>query len=184
MDYRDVIEFFKDSFKYLIVIILVLLVAIYVFSFQQVIGPSMKPTLQDGDILILNKIIYKLKDVKRNDIVALRYAKDEKIVVKRIVGLPGETIEFKDLEENDETKSILYINGKGYEEEYLNDVYTKEFNLKDLGYDTIPKDMYLVLGDNRGNSMDSREFGLVKKKDIVGRVKIRLFPFNNINIVK
>lgn len=184
MDYRDVVEFLKDSFKYLIVIIIVLVIAIYVVSFQQVIGPSMNPTLKEGDILVLNKIMYKFRKIKRNDIVALRYAEDEKLVVKRIIGLPGEKIEYKDLKENNDVKSILYIDGKGYDEEYLNNVYTKSFSIEDLGYEVIPDDMYLVLGDNRSNSLDSRNFGLVKKEDIIGRVKVRIFPFNNISIVK
>lgn len=177
MDYRDIIEFFKDTFKYLIVLVVVLVIAIYVFTFQQIVGPSMTPTLNDGEIAILNKIVYKVGKIKRNDIVALKLD-DGKFMVKRIIGLPGETIEYKN--------NILIINGDRFRETYLNNVETADFKLSDLGYDVIPDNMYLVLGDNRSDSMDSRDkrVGLIEKSHIVGRVKIRIWPLNKFSLVK
>ena len=98
-------------------------------------------------------------------------------MIKRVVGLPGETIEYKD--------NFLYVNGEKYKEKFLGDeVITEDFSLKELGYDKIPKGYYLVLGDNRENSKDSRSFGLVKEKDIVGLAWIRLYPFNKIKFIK
>lgn len=170
MDLRDIKEFLKDALKYIIAIAVILIVAIYVVSFQEVIGPSMNNTLKSGDITIVNKLVFRLRNIKRNEIVSLK--KDDKIMVKRIIGLPGEHIEYKD--------NILYVDGKKISDSRSSS--TRDFKLESIGYDTIPKDMYLVLGDNRTNSSDSRTFGLVKKSDIIGKVNIRIYPFNKIKI--
>ena len=177
MDFLVVKEFFKDIFKYLLVILGVLLVVIYLITLEQVVGPSMSPTLKDGDIVVLNKFIYKFKSIKRGDIVSLNYA-DTKYLIKRVIGLPGEYVEIKN--------NQVYIGNKILKEYYLDDVEMKDFSIKNLGYDVIPDDMYLVLGDNRGNSLDSRsqKVGLISKKDIVGKVNIRLWPLNKIGFVK
>lgn len=170
MDLRDIKEFLKDALKYIIALAVILIVAIYVVSFQEVIGPSMNNTLKSGDITVVNKLVFRLRNIKRNEIVSLK--KDDKIMVKRIIGLPGEHIEYKD--------NILYVDGKKISDSRSSS--TKDFKLESIGYDTIPKDMYLVLGDNRTNSSDSRTFGLVKKSDIIGKVNIRIYPFNKIKI--
>ncbi len=170
MDLRDIKEFLKDALKYIIAIVVILIFAIYVVSFQEVIGPSMNNTLKSGDITVVNKLVFRLRNIKRNEIVSLK--KDDKIMVKRIIGLPGEHIEYKD--------NILYVDGKKISDSRSSS--TKDFKLESIGYDTIPKDMYLVLGDNRTNSSDSRTFGLVKKSNIIGKVNIRIYPFNKIKI--
>lgn len=177
MDWLDIKEFMNDTFKYFIVAIIVLLTIIYVFTFTQVIGPSMDPYLKDGDITVLFKANYRFMKVARGDVISVKYI-DAKYLIKRVVGLPGETIEFKD--------NILYINGIVYNETYLgNTVVTKDFTLVKLGVTVIPKDYYLVLGDNRTNSLDSRDkrVGLVKKSDIIGKVVFALFPFNQIKLI-
>ncbi len=177
MDFRDITEFIKDMSKYLIVIVVILVVAIYVISLQQVVGPSMSPTLVDGDILLLSKIHYKLFPVNKGDVIALSYD-DTKFLIKRVIGLPGETISYKD--------NVLYINGEGLNETYLNGVTTEDFDLKDLGYDVIPEDMYFVMGDNRGDSLDSRDpsVGLVSKDDIIGKTLVKIWPLNDFKIIK
>lgn len=177
MDFRDVKEFFRDSIGFIIIIVVVLLINIYIISFQQVVGPSMQTNLYSGDIVILNKIVFKFRDIRRCDVISFEY--DSKNLVKRVIGLPGDYIEYKD--------NYLYINGKKYTEDYLNDgVVTKDFKLEDLkgNYTKIPDNMYLVLGDNRTDSMDSRDFGLIDKKDIKGKVSIRIWPLNGIKLVK
>ena len=178
MDWLDIKEFIKDTFKYIIFIISVLVIAVYVVGLQQVVGPSMSPTLNNNDIVILDKISYKFIDIKRGDIVALYYA-DTKYLIKRVIGLPGDTIEFQ--------SNRLYINGSFYAEEYLaSGTITEDFNLYEIGVYTIPNDMYFVLGDNRGDSLDSRsiEVGLIPKKDILGKVRFQLWPLNKIKIIK
>lgn len=169
MDLRDIKEFIKDSLKYLIVIAIVFFIALFVVSFEQVIGPSMKGTLDAGDVTIVNKLVYKFRTIKRNEIVSIN--QKDKIMVKRVIGLPGEHIEYKD--------NKLYVNGSLILENNIS-VETKDFKLEDIGYETIPKDMYFVLGDNRTNSSDSREFGLVKKDEIIGKIVMRLYPFSKI----
>lgn len=169
MDLRDIKEFIKDSLKYLIVIAIVFFIALFVVSFEQVVGPSMKGTLDAGDVTIVNKLVYKFRTIKRNEIVSIN--QKDKIMVKRVIGLPGEHIEYKD--------NKLYVNGSLILENNIS-VETKDFKLEDIGYETIPKDMYFVLGDNRNNSSDSREFGLVKKDEIIGKIVMRLYPFSKI----
>lgn len=169
MDLRDIKEFIKDSLKYLIVIAIVFFIALFVISFEQVVGPSMKGTLDAGDVTIVNKLVYKFRTIKRNEIVSIN--QKDKIMVKRVIGLPGEHIEYKD--------NKLYVNGSLVLENNIS-VETKDFKLEDIGYETIPKDMYFVLGDNRTNSSDSREFGLVKKDEIIGKIVMRVYPFSKI----
>ena len=169
MDLRDIKEFIKDSLKYLIVIAIVFFIALFVISFEQVVGPSMKGTLDAGDVTIVNKLVYKFRTIKRNEIVSIN--QKDKIMVKRVIGLPGEHIKYKD--------NKLYVNGSLVLENNIS-VETKDFKLEDIGYETIPKDMYFVLGDNRTNSSDSREFGLVKKDEIIGKIVMRLYPFSKI----
>lgn len=178
MDWLDIKEFLSDTIKYIIFIVVILVIAVYVVGLQQIVGPSMTPTLRNGDIVILDKLSYRFSEIKRDDIVALYYA-DTKFLVKRVVGLPGETVEFKN--------NKLYINGKYYEEKYLgDDIVTDNFSLEELNYTTIPDDMYLVLGDNRGDSMDSRDsdVGLIPKKDIYGKVRFKIWPINEFKYVK
>lgn len=174
MDLRELKEFSIDAFKYLVTIAIVILVFIYVCALQQVIGPSMKPTLNNGDILLTDKLFYKFRDLKRNEIITFNF-EDEKYLIKRIIGLPGETIMYKN--------NFLYIDGVVHTEKIVPDLITDDFSLEDLGYEVIPKDMYLVLGDNREDSMDSRMFGLISKKDIIGSPFIRIWPIGGKTLV-
>ena len=170
MDFRGIKEFSKDAFKYVIVIVIVFLIFIFVVGLQQVVGPSMSPTLEEGSVLIVNKLVYHVKDIGRNDIVVIM--QDEKYMVKRVVGLPGEYVEYKD--------DYVIVNGETFKENFIDTtkVHTNNFSVKDLGYDVIPEGKYLVLGDNRENSLDSRDYGLVDRKEIVGRAWIRIWPFS------
>ena len=178
LDLREAKEFIKDMAGLVFTVVAVLFVIVYVASVQQVVGRSMEPTLKEGDILLLNKLGYRFFDIKRFDIVAVN-SPTSKYMVKRVVGLPGEKIEYVD--------NVLYIDGKGYKEKFLDEtVITENFSITELGYETIPEDMYLVLGDNRTNSQDSRDakIGLVKKDDILGKNSIRIWPLNEIGIIK
>ena len=132
----------------------------------------MVPTLLEGDIMILDKIGYRINGLKRFDIVVIKYNNEK--IIKRVIGLPGDYIEYKD--------NILYVNGKEIKEEYKRDI-TNNFSLKDLGYEKIPENKYLVLGDNRSISKDSRIIGLIDKEDIEGYTGIIVFPFKRIGNV-
>lgn len=170
MDLRDIKEWTKDIMKYAIIAILVLLLIIYVVSLQQVVGPSMHPNYQDGDILTLNKLHYHLKKPKRFDVAVIRY-KDSKYFIKRVIGLPGEKVLYKD--------GKLYINDEIVEEKFSITGSTADFSLEMLGYKIIPEGYYFVVGDNRENSLDSRskEVGLIAEKDFIGKVAFRIWPF-------
>lgn len=170
MDFREVVEFIKDALKYIVVGICVFLLFIFVIGLQQVVGPSMSPTLKEGSVVVVNKLN---KKPKRAQVIVV--SQSEKYMVKRVIGLPGEYIEYRD--------NTLYVNGEKYEETYLNDdVVTEDFSLKDLNHTIIPDGMYLVLGDNRMDSTDSRDYGLIKKDQIIGKVIISIWPLNKIKI--
>lgn len=177
MDFREITEFIKDTSKYIIVAVSVLIIMIYVVSLQQVVGPSMSTTLNEDNIIAIDKISYRFTEPKRFDIISFEYA-ETKYLIKRIIGLPGEHIRYKD--------GVLYINDEPYEDKNNLNIKTDNFDLKKLGFDVIPDNMYLVLGDNRGNSLDSRstKVGLIKKEDIIGKAFIRLWPLNGLKIVK
>ena len=183
MDFREVKEFFKDIGSYIITFLIIILFFTFIISLQSISGNSMHPTLKEGNIVIVNKLFYRLGKVHRNDIVEVK--NDEgKTFVKRVIGLPGEKIEY--------LNGILYVGGTAYKETYLNDdVITNNFlfedicSIDDCPDGVIPKDKYLLLGDNRQESEDSRtsEFGLRSRKNIKGKVTIKLWPLKEIALV-
>jgi signal peptidase I len=165
----------------LIVSALAIAFLIKTFLFQAFYIPSdsMLPTLQRNDRVLVNKLAYKVHDVHRGDIVVFKAPKDVdpsfKDLVKRVIGLPGETIEGR--------RGKVYINNKLLPEPYLPKGTYTDFNaLKPF---KIPPDTYWVMGDNRTNSRDSRFFAahVIPKKDIVGRVFIRIWPLSRIDLL-
>lgn len=168
MDWLDIKEFIKDTIKYILFIVVVLIVAIYVIGLQQIVGDSMNPTLLNNDVILIDKLTPRFVEFKRGDIISF-YFEDSKYLIKRIIGLPGETLQIRN--------NNIYINGKVIED-YVGGINTSDFSISQYGYDKIPEDMYFVLGDNRENSMDSRDYrvGLVHKNEIVGKKLIRLWP--------
>ena len=157
----------KEIIEYIVLIIVILLIRTYLFVPIMVSGNSMVPTLNNGDVMILNKFKYLVNDIKRFDIVVVDY--ENEYIIKRVIGLPGDYIEYK----ND----ILYVNSKKVEENY-NREFTDDFDLNDLNKEIIPNNYYLVLGDNRPISKDSRKIGLIDKKNIKGSTNFVLFPFS------
>jgi len=168
MDWLDIKEFLKDAFKYILFIVFVLFIAIYVIGLQQIVGSSMNPTLNNNDVIILDKLTPKFVNLKRGDIISFYYD-ETKFLIKRVIGLPGEYIEIINNE--------IYINNEIIKD-YVKNFNIKDFKLEELGYDKIPEDMYFVLGDNRENSLDSRDsrVGLIKKEDIIGKKLVRIWP--------
>ena len=163
---EKIIKFFREAIPYIIIILLVIIIRSFIITPIKVDGTSMYNTLDNGEILLLKK--YE-KSYKRFDVIVFYNGHDR--LIKRIIGLPGEEVKYKD--------NKLYINGKYIKEDFLkNNQKTYDFNLKDLGYNKVPKDSYFVLGDNRTNSTDSRIIGPVYKKDISGKSDFVLFPFD------
>ena len=161
-----------------IIVGLTWLIITFVGQRTSVSGHSMETTLQDGDQLIVDKISYRFRDPKRYDIIVFPYQYEENVYyIKRIIGLPGETVQVKD--------GYVYINGEKLE----SDIYGKEV-MQSAGIAaepiTLGDDEYFVLGDNRNNSVDSRfaDVGTVKASYIEGKVWFVLSPSEHRGLVK
>ncbi|MCR4901476.1 MAG: signal peptidase I [Butyrivibrio sp.] len=162
-----------DTVIYLaVVFVLLVLFITFVAQRTDVSGSSMEYTLQDGDSLIVDKLSYRFKNPERFDIIIFEYQYgDEPCFIKRIIGLPGETVQI-------DTNGTIYINGEVLEEGYGAEI------IQDPGRAIDPivlgEDEYFVLGDNRNHSMDGRDYsvGNVKKSTIVGKAFVRIFPFS------
>lgn len=171
-------EIFNTSIYLLVVIGLVYLVITYVGQRTEVNGESMENTLSNEDNLIVDKLTYRFSDPKRYDIIVFpfRYA-DNTFYIKRIIGMPGETVQI-DREGN------IYINGEVLEESYGREVIQNP----GLAANTIQlgQDEYFVMGDNRNNSSDSRDpmVGNIHRDEIIGRAWVRIWPLNKFGILK
>lgn len=162
-------KFIKELIPYIVIIIVVVLVRTYIVTPVIVVGDSMVPTLKDKQILLLNKFDYKFNEIERYDIVVIKVGKSE--IIKRVIGLPGENIEYKN--------NTLYIDG--HEEKTIYNFDTDDFKLEEIcKCDKIPQDKYLVLGDNRTVSSDSRIIGLIDKEDIKGSTTISIWPIKKV----
>ena len=171
----------KEIVPYIVIVIAVILIRTLIATPVIVRGDSMDETLHDGEVLILSKISYKLTDIKRYDIVVVK-DKDDDYIIKRVIGLPGDDIEYKN--------NILYINGKKIKKSFTEEE-TEDFDLDDICdindddcEDGIPKGKYLVLGDNRDISADSRIKGLIDEEQIMGKSVLRLWPLTKISLTK
>lgn len=153
----------KEIIFYFSIILIVVLLKTYVVTPIRVSGDSMKDTLHNKDILILNKISYHFQDIKRFDIVVLD--NENEYIIKRVIGLPGEKIAYKN--------NKLYVNDKEVKENYSHKK-TEDFTV------TVPKNKYYVLGDNRVNSVDSRILGAFPKNKILGKTNLIIYPFDRI----
>lgn len=151
----------KNWIKFvLIALILIPLLSSFIFSKSVIEGESMKPTLENGDQIVYNKIAYLLDEPQRGDIVIIDYPLKD--YIKRIIGLPNETIEVRGQQ--------LYINDILYQQSFL--TKAKSFNTNDFGPITIPDKSYFVMGDNRQISKDSRNgLGFIKSDEIIGHLK-------------
>ena len=154
-----------------------LLIVRFVGQRTEVIGESMSPTLENGDNLIVDKLTYRFSDPKRFDIIVFPFKENRTVYyIKRIIGLPGETVQIKD--------GKIYINGMELEEDYGAET------IADPGIASSPvtlgADEYFVLGDNRNNSEDSRRasVGNISRDEIFGRAWLRFWPLDSFSILK
>ncbi|OCA84550.1 signal peptidase I [Bacillus sp. FJAT-27225] len=167
---------------FIVGIIIFIFIRTFFFSNYVVEGESMMPTLKDGNKLMVNKIGFQITDLDRFDVIVF-HANEREDYVKRIIGLPGDEIEYKD--------DKLYINGEEYEEPYL-DGYrqmqpgqplTGDFTLTDItGKKKVPEGKLFVMGDNRLESWDSRHFGFIPSHEVVGKVNLLYWPIKDVAI--
>ncbi len=172
-------DFFLDALE-TIVISLAIFVLVYQFLFQphQVDGRSMVPTFQNGDYILTDKISYRFHPPKRGDIIVFREPQDERVeYIKRIIGLPGDKVMVKDQK--------VWLNGKPLDEPYTNDGVTpSDVFLKEGQTVEVPSGNYIVMGDNRLHSSDSRRWGFVRSDEIIGRVFFRYWPLSSFGTIK
>nr|WP_312983553.1 signal peptidase I [Clostridioides sp.] len=173
----------KEIFEWIKVIITALILAFVITRFiipSRVQGESMFPTLHENDYLIVNRMTYKFKEPEMKDIIVFKSdilqenGKSKKDLVKRVIAVEGDRIKIQD--------SNVYVNGKLLDEKvYIHDNYTSG----DIDM-TVPKGKIFAMGDNRERSLDSRaqEVGLVDEDSVIGKVMVRLYPFNQIGGVK
>lgn len=169
----------KSSIKDWIITIVIFFVAFFVirnFVGQPVVtnGESMSPTIVHGDSVFVEKFTYIFSEPKFSDVIVFPYS-EQKEYIKRIIGVPGDTIDFY----NDR----FYINGQPLDDPF----YIENMPLGDTMFPLeVPEDEYFVLGDNRAVSNDSRhsDVGLIKKDDIVGRAVFIFYPFERMQFVK
>ena len=176
------INIVKELLSLIIYIGLVVLLCYFVINFvgcrSRVDGSSMNPTLEDGDNLWVDKLSYRFGNPKRFDVIIFNYDEDT-TYVKRIIGLPGETVRI-------DQDGHIFINDQLLKEDYGKEVILPT----NLGRASQPvilgEDEYFVLGDNRNNSQDSRwaDVGNVNRKDIVGKVILRIYPFSKFGTIK
>lgn len=161
-------KFWNTIKDYVYIILAVVLIRSFVVTPALVDGASMDETLKDGELVLINKFVYIVSDINRFDVVVVNNEHDEDKIIKRVIALPNEKIEYKD--------DVLYINDK--EVKGMTFEHTSDFV-----YET-KDDEYFVMGDNRDISKDSRMLGNFKSKDIVGKVNLRIFPFKKFGSIK
>lgn len=174
----------KEMISTLLYLLFVLCITWLLITFvgqrTEVEGGSMEPTLYSGDNLIVDKITYRFKDPQRFDIIVFPFQyKENTFYIKRIIGLPGETVQIDEA-------GVIYIDGEALQENYGKEIIRTE----NVGIARDPivlgKDEYFVMGDNRNNSTDSRTeiVGNIRRGDIIGRAWVRIWPFSEIGVLK
>ena len=171
----------KELFGWIVFIVIVAAASYLVVAFvgqrTQVSGESMETTLSDGDHLIVDKISYRFRDPKRYDIVVFPYRYEENTYyIKRIIGLPGETVQIVD--------GYVYINGVLLDEHYGNALINEPGQAAQPI--TLGDDEYFGMGDNRNNSQDSRSanVGLIHRDELLGRAWVRIWPIDKFGVIR
>lgn len=166
-------EWLEWSKLIIITILFALFLRSFVFATSIVEGESMDPTLESGERVIINKLVYLLGEPKRGDIVIIH--RPAKNYVKRVIAMPGETVEMK--------KHLLFI-----DDEKVSDVFTDDDTMEhtgNFGPVSVPDNSYFVMGDNRAISKDSRNgLGLIDKDNIIGKSEFVIFPFSKWSLTR
>ncbi len=177
--FRKIFTFFFDILES-IVVALAIFVVVYLFLYQphQVKGRSMEPNFHDGEYILTNKYEYRFNLPKRGEVIVFKSPQNPDIdYIKRVIGLPEEHIKL--------VNNHFYINGVKLIESYIADsVFTYNGAFLKEGIEiVIPKNHYLVIGDNRSASSDSREWGTIEKTSIIGRSQLRYWPFERFGLI-
>ncbi|SEO70365.1 signal peptidase I [Amphibacillus marinus] len=159
-------------------LLLFVFIKAYVFSSFVVDGISMEPTLKDGNMIMVNEMVYTYQAIDHFDIIVFKN-EDGSYFVKRVIGLPGDQVEMKE--------GHLYLNGNKIEESYINyiqiDSILMDFNLEEItGESHIPAGKLFVLGDNRERSLDSRNFGFINQESVVGKVDLHYWSMSQLAV--
>jgi len=153
----------------LIAIGLALVIIVFLYQPVKVEGTSMAPLLSDQERIFINKFVYRFEPIQRRDVVVFWYPLDRsKSFIKRVIGLPGESVEIR--------QGIVYVNGRAIDEPYVPVQYE---DMSDFGPVRVPEDKYFVMGDHRISSNDSRVFGPVESKYIYGRAVFAYWPVDH-----
>ncbi len=178
---KKVLEFVMDILE-TITFVGSIFIVVYLFIMQphQVRGASMDTTFRNGQYILTNKLAYRIGTFRRGDVVVFDSPQNSDIdFIKRIIGLPGDTVRVEG--------GKVYLNDKELNEPYLDHVTTSTFDggfLTEGQEVTVPADYIFVMGDNRPRSSDSRSFGPVSEKHVVGRVFFRYFPADKLGLIK
>lgn len=177
IQWKPMLMFFWELLK-MVIISLVIIVPIRYFLIQPffVQGASMEPNFEDGQYLIVDEISYRFREPQRGEVVVFKYpyTQQSEYFIKRVIGLPGETVKIAN-------NTITIFNPANPDGIQLKEPYLAS-TLVTEAYDknewTLGSDEYFVMGDNRTVSFDSRRFGVIKRKDLTGRVWLRAYPFS------
>ncbi len=171
----------QEIWEWIKTIVLSIIIALLITTFVKptiVKNYSMTHTLEENDFLMINRLLYRRGEPQERDIIVfqspiLSASGDEKLLIKRVIALPGDELTIRD--------GDVYVNGELLEEDYIRD----DFTIGDIQM-TIPEGNLFVMGDNRSNSLDSRDgvLGLIEEEDIVGKAFFRLYPFNRFGFLK
>lgn len=164
---------FKIFLDYVKVIVFALVISFFIKTFVVtstiVDGRSMNPTVNNKDRLLVNKVFFMKKNITRGDIIDFYVPSAKKYYLKRVIGIEGDVVEIKN--------NRLYLNGKEQHESYVSTNVTSPHTATTKW--TVPEGHVFVLGDNRSNSRDGRDLGVIKRKDIVGKIIFRYYPFSS-----
>jgi signal peptidase I len=167
----------------LVALVLAWLIRFFLFAPIVVDGESMVTNLHNQDRLIINKISYNIGEVERFDIIVFK-ATETKDYIKRVIGLPGESIMYRD--------DVLYVDGEPVHEPFLKELkkqtsgnVTYDFTLEEsIGRKTIPEGHLFVMGDNRGRSKDSRNIGTIPIEDVIGEAAVQFWPLSDFQFLE
>ena len=163
---REIIE------SIVIAVILALVIRAFVVEAFYIPSGSMEPTLQVGDRILVNKFIYRFRDIQHQDLVVFKYPLDpDRDFIKRVIGIGGDNIQIED--------GMVLVNEEPLDENYLEN---RAYN--DYGPVAVPEDHFFVLGDNRNNSEDSRYWGFVPRKNMVGEAFVIYWPLDRIQLLE